>query len=153
MPSPSHIVQWKCHKKWKYRIVHISPASSKPSVKWQTSQLFVLITEQPPTADVNFPARPSGGSFPPPAWHESFLWPPLWPPSAWAAYALSPARRVNLPALIKIASFVGLSLLLCALVPDDIMVLGTSLCSAGSEGLTLGKMEMCSTILWWLGKK
>lgn len=59
------------------------------------------------TAHLNSPARPSGGSFPPPAWHESFLWPPLWPPSAQAGYALNPARRVNLPALIKIASFVA----------------------------------------------
>lgn len=34
-----------------------------------------------------------------------------WPPSASTAYAWNPARRVNLPALIKIASFVLLSLL------------------------------------------
>ena len=90
--------------------MHISLASFRPSVRRQTSQLFVLITEQPPTAHLNSPARSSGGSFPPPAWHESFLRPPLWPPSGRAAHALNPAKRVNLPALIKIASFVGLSL-------------------------------------------
>lgn len=103
------------------------------------------------------PPVPCGGSIPPPPWHESFLRPPLWPPSARAAYALNPARRVNLPALIKIASFVtvslSLSLSLRPLVPDGIMVLGTSLCSADSKRLTLGKMKVCSTILWWVGKK
>lgn len=47
---------------------------------------------------------------PTPAWHESFLRRPLWPSLARAAYALNPARRVNLPDLIKIASFAALSL-------------------------------------------
>lgn len=101
----------------------------EPAVTWQISVLFILITEQPSTAHLDSPAHPSRGSFP--GWHESFLRSPLWPQSFQAAAAPGPAGRVNLPVLIKIAPFVALCVPLSP-------VLGTSLCSADSEGQISG---------------
>lgn len=152
LPHPLIQCSWKCHKSWKYRAVHISPASPGPSVRRQTSPLFVLIIEQPPTAHLNSPARPSGGLFSNPCHGMTHFYERHFGPHrAQAAYALNPARRVNLPALIKIASFVA---------PP----LPPSSCprwhnGAGNVPLQhwlkrTGPLEKwSSTILWWIGEK
>lgn len=131
----------------KYCTVHIScSAPCDRGVTWQISQLFILITEQPSTAHLDSPAHPSGGSFPPPppAWHESFLRSPLWPQSSRATSASGPAGQVNLPALIKIASFVAFSLSLSSR-PWRWELPAAALTQKDKP---LEKTNVCSTIFW-----
>lgn len=80
----------------------------------------------------------------PPAWHESFLRSPLWPQSSRATSASGPAGRVNLPALIKIASFVAFSLSLSSCpwrweLPAAVLT---------QKDKPLEKTKVCSTIFW-----
>lgn len=85
------------------------PFSLLAAIRWQISQLFILITALPPTAHhflSFFFLHLNGLLSTPPSHHESFLWLPLQPSPSWATSASNTGRGVNLPAVIKTACFV-----------------------------------------------
>lgn len=91
------------------------------------------------------PPVPQGAFFPPLPGMSHFYDCHFGPPSARASHALNPAHRVNLPALIKMASFV-MRFLPTSLVPND-NGHGNFFCRAGSKALTLRKVKVRGTIL------
>lgn len=89
--------------------MNISPAGSRPSVRRQTSRLFVLIIEQPPTAHLNSLSRSSGGSFPP-LLGMSHFYDHHFGSHRPSPSTVKPSLASKSAALIKIASFVALSI-------------------------------------------
>lgn len=89
--------------------MNISPAGSRPSVRRQTSRLFVLIIEQPPTAHLNSLSRSSRGSFPP-LLGMSHFYDHHFGSHRPSPSTVKPSLASKSAALIKIASFVALSI-------------------------------------------
>lgn len=89
--------------------MNISPAGSRPSVRRQTSRLFVLIIEQPPTAHLNSLSRSSRVSFQP-LLGMSHFYDHHFGSHRPSPSTVKPSLASKSAALIKIASFVALSI-------------------------------------------
>lgn len=124
--------------------------STVSCIRWQIPQLFSLITAQPLTAYLLlffFFFAPPWAAFQGPSCHESFLWLPLLPSPSWPTYASNTDRGVNLPEVIKTASFVA------QLLSSSSHPWWHNGVKSISNGLALGRTQVCNTISCWVDKK
>lgn len=108
--------------------------------------MFILITVQPLTAHLLF-FTPPRAAFQPPSCHESFLSLVLLPSPSRATYASNTDRGVNLPAVIKTASFV------VHLPSSSSRPWWHNGVKSTSNGQALGRTQVCNTISCRVGKK
>lgn len=119
------------------------------AIRWRISQLFILITAQPPTAHhflfFSFLFAPLPPHL---SQRESFLGLPLQPSASWASFASNAGRGINLSAVIKTAGFVA------PLPSSSSRPWWHNGVRSVWNGLARGKKnKVCHTILCRVGKK